>query len=253
MTMLKPATDTGVDGKHLRSIGEIDTLSGLSTLSDVVIGPNDDDPPIDMLLERYSFEYILKKVRQHQLINLFRPFVHSSALDHKLKDVAQDIHIKFWQCLVQKKPIQNYEAYIARMVHNELITEIRRCTRCGSKLTKTLSENESMLEDTIHLQPVEEVEQGIAVIQRMHETAIAVTKLPPKQRLAMTCSLVEEDSNLPLMKDILKLYGVNIEVAWPQDKKAKQRLQANLSPARQAIAKHLQMDYAPKRHPRSSD
>lgn len=251
--MLKPSTDTEVDGKHLHSIVKIDiTFSDPSLLSDVVIGPDDGDPPIELLLERYSFKYVFKKVSQHQLVHVLRPF-HSSSLDHKLEDIAQDIHIKFWQCLMQKKPIHNYEAYIARMVHNELVTEIRRCTRPTSRLTKVHSENEGLIEDTMLLQPVEEVEQGIAVIQRMHEMAITITKLPPRQRLAMTCSLLEEDENLPLMKDILKLYGVNIEVGWPQDKKAKQRLQANLPPARQAIAKHLQMDYTPKRRPRSSD
>lgn len=242
-----PATDT-----HIHSRGKVPAFGDATLPSDVVIGPDDDEPiDIEALIARYNFEYMLKKVRQHRLVNLLRTFLCPSALDELLNDVAQNLHFKFWLRLKGTKRICNYEAFIARMVHNELVSEIRRCGPIRSKV-KAISEHEGMLEDTRLPQPVEEVEQGVAVIQRMQEVAAIVAKLPRRQQLAMTCSLLEDDENLPLMKEILKLYGVNIEVAWPEDKKVKQRLQSNLSPARQAIAKQLHVDYTPKRRPRRS-
>lgn len=250
--MLTPHRDTYLNGEHVRLTAKAEAFTDVCPLLDVIIGPDDDEPiDIEALIARYNFEYMLKKVRQHRLVNLLRTFVCPSALDELLKDVAQNLHLKFWLRLKRSKRICNYEAFIARMVHNELVSEIRRCGPLRSK-AKAISEHEGMLEDTTLRQPVEEVEQGMTVIQRMQQVAAIVAKLPYRQQLAMTCSLLEDHENFPLMKEMLKLYGVNIEVGWPEDKKAKQRLQSNLSPARQAIAKQLRVDYTPKRRPRRS-
>jgi len=209
-----------------------------SSPSHVEIGLYDDDPPdTEAILGRFNFEYILKKV--YQLVKLPNGLVHPAILDLVLEDIAQDVSINFWRCVVQRKSIRSYDAYIARMIHNRRFDEIRARTRPGRPQMVAIIDDEGMIEDNSLVLPADEVERGILVIQLIHQIAAAVAKLPTRQQLAITCSLLEKADNLPLMKEVLRLHGVNTSVQWPEDKERKRVLQASLPPARQAIAKRL--------------
>lgn len=232
------------------------TLTNVDTIDDplsyVDIGPHDDDPPDPKaIFEQFTFEVILEKVHRQLALLVKQTFPNTLTLE--LDDIAIEIHFHFWQVLEDKErePIRYPVAYLAKMIHHRLCDEIRKRNRHGSpqpfsmlssgafqEVNAMASANSGMSD------PAFEYERKQHGAQFLHKLAYAVSKLPPRQKLAMTCELLEEVDNLAWMSDALILYGVDTEVQWPADKKAKQRLQANLPAARLAVAECLHIDIA---------
>lgn len=218
------------------------------------ISPYVDDPPPEpeAFLAFYTFDYIHKKAKC--LVSLLVKFIHPDTLDLDLEEVAEEVYIHLWQTLEDKErePILHLEAYLGRMIRNKFYDEIRKRKRPDSPQSPQLL---SMLADRMVLEdkallspssgmsdPALEYERKQRDAQILHRYAYAVSKLPMRQKLAMTCELLEKADNLAWMTDALTIYGVDTQVQWPTDKKAKQRLQASLPPARKAIAKRLNID-----------
>lgn len=229
------------------------------------IGPDDEDPPPDpeVFMQQYSFEYIHEKAK-YMLGSLTR-LIHQDVLDLELDDIAEDVSVLLWQKVQEKgtRYIQKPDAYIAQMLRYQYCDEIRSRKRLAYPQLWSTLEGETPLEHQVLLKPGAgmsdpdfeyEYKQNMAHL--LHRVAYAVFKLPARQKLAMTCWLLERVDNLAWMTDALTIYGVNTDVRWPEDKKAKQRLQANLPAARQAIAKCLNIDISRylqvKRHSRRS-
>ena len=244
---------------HKPSLTNVDTFDDPSSY--VVIGLHDDDPPDSKAnLERFTFAYIYVKVTYmvaHQV-----KFT-SSGTD--LEDIADEVYIHFWEILEDKErePVRYPDAYLAKMIHHKLCDEIRKCVRYGNPQPFSMFEGETFLEDKALFSsgagmsdPALEHERKQSLAHFLHRIAYAVSKLPARQKLAMTCELLEIADNLAWMTDALTIYGVDTQVQWPADKKAKQRLQANLSAAKLAMARCLHVDIAAlptKRHVRSRD
>ena len=218
-------------------------------LSDVVIGPHDGDPPVktEELLRQYSLEYVLRKVRHMLWVRV----VPEERGLYEAEDIAAEIHIHFWEVLEDKarEPIRYHTTYLARMIQNKICDEMRKRNRQGSPQpfsvlpTGVIQEVNAMESWSSSMSdPAFEYEHKLSEAQFLHKMAYAVSKLPPRQKLAMTCDLLEKAENLSWMTDALIKYGVDTQVQWPTDKKAKQGLQANLPPARLAVAQYLHIN-----------
>ncbi|MGI9059307.1 MAG: sigma factor [Ktedonobacteraceae bacterium] len=215
------------------------------------VGSYDDDPPLEpeALLAFYTFDYIHEKVKC--LVSLLVKFTHPDVLDLELGDIAAEVHAHFWQKLQEKEqePIQKPEAYLSRMIRNRYYDEIRKRKRPSSPRFLSMLADGTVQDEKALIKlssgmadPAFECEQKQNIAHLYHKIAYAVSKLPARQKLAMTCELLEKVDNLAWMTDALMIYGVDTEVQWPQGEKAKQRLQASLPPARKAIARRLNVD-----------
>lgn len=249
--MLKLHENILATDKHIHSRVKNPAFGDASLPSDVVIGPQDDDPPDpQQLMEYYSPAVIYEKVKR-VVCSLRRrtlPIVQDS-FDPELVDIAQKVHIHFWQKLEEKQPILNPEAYLTTMIIHQCYDEARKYAREGKLQLFSMMERESVYEAKALIEPGAgmadpALEHGrkYDLASLLHRIAFAISKLPPRQKLAMTCELLEKGDNLAWIIDALTIYGVNTEVQWPQDKKAKQKLQASLPPARNAIAARLHID-----------
>src|SRR6266704_2264427 len=95
---------------------QLKTLTEASIQQFASISPRDDDP-IEELLEKYDFQYILERVKQTT-----QSF---PALRNMSDDIASEVYDKLWQQL-QKGPLHNPPGYIGRMIHNKCIDYMRR-------------------------------------------------------------------------------------------------------------------------------
>lgn len=249
--MLKLHENIHVTDKHIHSRAKIPASSDASSPSDVVIGPQDDDPPDpQQLMEYYSPTIIYEKVKR--VVRSLRPRTLSTmqdSFDPELSEIAQMVHIHFWRKLEEKQPILNPEAYLTTMIIHQYYDEARKYVREGKLLLFSTLEREIIYETKALIEtsagmadPALEHGRKYDLASLLHRIAFALSKLPPQQKLAMTCELLEKGDNPAWIIDTLTIYGVNTEVQWPQDKNEKRVLQASLPPARKAIAKRLHID-----------
>lgn len=211
------------------------------------ISPDDSDPSMDEVLERYNFAYILAQVRR--VAHLHTKIAHPDVLDLELEDIAQEVHIHLWQKL-QIEPIENHEAYIRRMICHAFTDVMRRQKRLGATLPlPTLPDGELFVEDVLNtlsegIPSIEsEVEQKEAAIRCAEKAAVAISKLPPHQKSAIACSLYERLDDPRQFKDIFRSHGINIETArWPDERAEKRLLKASISVARHTIALCMNVD-----------
>jgi DNA-directed RNA polymerase specialized sigma24 family protein len=207
----------------------------------IEVSPYDDDGIVNAMLETYDFCYLLDQLKQkvHQ---------SSKALDVELEDMAEDVSINFWLKL-RKEPVANPRAYIAQMLHNRHLDSIRRIARPAYPLPLPLAENGEIQEGHIVLDfhegtadPAEVVEQQIAITDLMNTLAREIATLPPRQKRAMVCFLVEQaDDPLQLTKVLID-NQIQVETGWPSDEAERHLLQASLSTARRKIAKRMEID-----------
>ena len=218
------------------------------SLSHLDVGPDDEPPPDpNVLLEQYNFHRIHEKVRRK--VSFLVKLVHPDVLYLELEDIAQEVSFHFWLRVQKGERINHLDAFLARMIQNQYLDEIRSRKHVYNPQLLSMLEDRIVLEDKALIKPgagmsdpALEYEQKQNTAHLYHKIAYAIAKLPEKQKLAMTCLVLEKVDNLAWMADALMIYGVDTEVQWPQGEKAKQRLQASLPPARKAIAKRLNID-----------
>ncbi len=190
------------------------------------------------ILSRFD-PYIITQV-QH-LRNCSSLATHPAVLDLEIDDLIQRVRIKLWQALA-KTEIRYPYAYIKRIIRNEIVD----MARLHKPLVPLPSEEEwNEHEVKISLEqpgsdPAEEVEQQLDALAYLNQTIQAILKLPPRQRLAMICSLKDRVDDRAQLINAFKRYRVDIEfIRWPTDKEEKQVVQASLAHARKALAKVL--------------
>ena len=248
--MQTPHKDIRRSDKYGYSKTRADTLSETPSLADVVIGPNDDDPPTtEDLLEQYNFEYILDKVKRKTA--LLSKLMHRDVLDLELEIIAEEVYVHFWQKLLDQKeePIRQLEAYLARMINNRCCDAFRQFKRSGSAKLFSMLEGEALHEENALIRlslgmdnPALEYDRKYGLAYLCHRIAFAISRLPKKQKLAMTCWVLERVDNMAWMMEALTLYGVNIDVQWPPNKEMKRVLEASLPAARKSVANYLNLD-----------
>jgi DNA-directed RNA polymerase specialized sigma24 family protein len=211
------------------------------------ISPDDSDPCVDEVLERYNFAYILAQVKR--IAHLHAKIAHPAVLDLELEDIAQEVHIRLWQKL-QIEPIENHEAYIRQMICHAFTDVMRRQKRRGATIPlPTLPDGELFMEDVLNTfsegipSTESEVEQKEAAIRCAEKAAVAISMLPPRQKSAIACFLYERLDDPRQFKDIFRSHGINIETArWPAERAEKRLLKASISVARHTIARCMNVD-----------
>jgi len=88
--------------------------------------------------------------------------------------------------------------------------------------------------------PAYELEQSLAVEERMEMTADAVQSLHSRQQRAIICSLKERVDDAIHLKNALAARHIDVEtIVWPDNKADKQLLKASISAARKNIAQFM--------------
>jgi DNA-directed RNA polymerase specialized sigma24 family protein len=206
------------------------------------VSPEDSDPRIvDEMLERYE-PYIRTQVKQKALS-------YPGTTEQDLDDIAQRVRIHFWLKLRREK-IAHPKAYLQRMIDHAFIDVARSQKRRGLVLPLLLPSNsehkEEVLPDLCDMtmpDPETDFVQREAACTCAIQSARAIEHLPPRQKLAMECSLCERLDDPAQFSPLFRVCHVNIENAqWPTTEPDKHRLKASLSAARRTIARAMDID-----------
>lgn len=217
---------------------------GLASLAG--ISPEDRDPPIDEIVAHYE-PYIRMQVKRKA--PLYHILVHPDTLDLELDDIAENVLVGFWQRL-RVGSIHYPESYIQRMIDYAFVDILRRQKRQGAPLPLSTTPDDDFSREGIPeicdetaVDPETDLVQRESACRRADQLARAVGQLPPRQKLAVECSLCEQLADLRQFSAIFNAYQVNIEhVQWPGTEEEKRRLKASLFAARATIARALNID-----------
>jgi DNA-directed RNA polymerase specialized sigma24 family protein len=210
------------------------------------IAPQDCDSPINDLVTHYEPYIRMQVIRKAPI---YRLLVHPDVVDMELDDIAEHVLVGFWQKLCTGT-IHYPEAYIQRMIDYAFLDILRRQKRQGVPVPLSLMpeddpSRESVLEmcDETALDPETDLIQQESASQRARQIARALGQLPPRQKLAMECSLCEHLADIVQFSPTFTAYHVNIENAqWPGTEEEKRRLKASLFAARSTLAHALNID-----------
>jgi DNA-directed RNA polymerase specialized sigma24 family protein len=206
------------------------------------VSPEDGDPRlIEEMLERYE-PYIRTQVKQKALS-------YPEVADQDLDDIAQDVWIHFWLKLCREK-VDHPKAYLQRMIDHAFIDFARSQKRRGPVLPLPVPPNSEQKEEALPdlcdmtmLDPETNFVQWEAACNRAAQSARAIEKLPPHQKLAIECSLCERLDAPAQFSPLFRACHVNIEnTQWPTTELDKRRLKASLSAARRTIAHTMNID-----------
>jgi DNA-directed RNA polymerase specialized sigma24 family protein len=197
-----------------------------------------------------SSEEILKRfdwyitVQTKRIVRLYPALAHQAVVDLEIDELMQRVRIKLWRTL-EKRTILYPHNYIKRMIRNELI-DMQRQKKPTLPLPTDEEEQWQFSETTgITLadthDPADEVEQRMESSSLLEKTVPLVLRLPPRQRLAMMCSLKDRVDDLVQLVDSFKAHQTDIEkLSWPAEHYDRRVLQASLVVARRALAKQIE-------------
>jgi DNA-directed RNA polymerase specialized sigma24 family protein len=214
--------------------------TGASTSHLVRVSPEDDDP-IEDLLERYGFQYILERVKQ--TIKSF------SVLQHLVEEIASEVYDKFWQRL-RKGPVENPPAYIGRMIHNRCIDHMRRFVSEACHIVQSYSEggpdileSDQVTADSEGLRdPAEEFEYKASLEDWYQRVTAAIAELPPRQQQAAVWHLLRDADDPQFLMELFNACHIVMPAIHPGDKDEEHLLDASYTHARKALARRLDID-----------
>lgn len=164
--------------------------------------------------------------------------------EQKRDVIKQNVRIKLWHAL-EVRAIRYPRAYIRTIIKNALNDLGRECKP----------------PEQLPLDDYGEVSQGIVLVylsegwgnpeqvvvqredmdNRLDMASEAMLVLPPRQQLAMVCSLIKRVDDIVQLKNAFGLHQVPIEMEdWPDDVVDAQRLKALISVARHKIARFME-------------
>lgn len=197
--------------------------------------PAENDVSAEELLEQLD-SYIVALVRQMvRRTKIGDPSISNLECD----EIIQQARIKLWMML-NKRPVTHPKAYIRTIVHTIMIDRLRMRR---PPLPLPVDEEGELYTGTVIAQPQEgmedpanEFEQEETVAELLERTAAAVSSLPPRQQLAMICSLREQVDDTFQLLETFKKYHIDGDVEWPVNRREMQLLKASLSVARKKVA-----------------
>ncbi len=206
----------------------------------VRVSPEDDDP-IEDLLERYGFQYILERVKQ--TIKSF------SILQHLVEEIASEVYDKFWQRL-RKGPVKNPPAYIRRMIHNRCIDHMRRVVSEECHIVQSygeggpdILESDQVTADCEGLRdPAEEFEYKATLEDWYQRVTAAIAELPPRQQQAAAWHLLRDTDDPQFLMELFNACHIVMPAIHPEDKDEEHLLEASYTHARKALARRLDID-----------
>jgi DNA-directed RNA polymerase specialized sigma24 family protein len=216
------------------------TPTGASIPHFARVSPEDDEP-IEELLELYSFQYILERVKQ--TISSF------PALQHIAEEIASEVYQKFWQRL-REGPVQNPPAYIGRMIHNKCIDHMRcyiseacHIVQSNSEGGMNILESDQVAADSEGLRdPAEEFEYKAALEEWYQRVTAAIAELPPRQQQATAWHLLRDADDPQFLMELFNDFHIVIPVVRLGDKNEEHLLNVSYIHARKALARRLDID-----------
>lgn len=165
------------------------------------------------------------------------------SLDMEIDELVQRVRIKLWRILLRQR-ITSPKAYIASMIHNEMISMLRQrqhtdfltCSDEGEPYYGHLliSISEGMAD------PAYEVEQLEISSYYLSRVARAIASLAPRQRRAMICSLKDRLDDFASFITAYSALGFDVDIAaWPNKRDEVQRLKACISYARKNVRSRM--------------
>lgn len=190
---------------------------------------------INTILKHYD-DFIVMLARK----NVPRPRgVPTDEIEKDIDDLAQLTRIKLWQTLENKGccHIHDMNAYIRRMVKNEVVNLVRR-----NKPTESLTTNDegeiaqtyTLIASSLRAQdPYDEVEQAEMFASYSSKVPQAVLTLPQQQQRAMICALKDRIADILPLTDMFQPYGIDIDaIDWPEEENELKSMYSSLSVAR---------------------
>ena len=168
--------------------------------------------------------------------------------EQKQDEISQNVRIKLWHAL-EKRIIVYPRAYVRTIIKNTFNDLGRECllpelvsldeygeVSRGSVVVNLSEEWEN---------PEQVVEQREAMANWLEIASEALLLLPPRQQVAIVCSLFQHIDDVVKLKQVFERYEVPIEMEdWPNDVEEKQRLKALVSVARRKVAQFIENNFA---------
>jgi DNA-directed RNA polymerase specialized sigma24 family protein len=174
----------------------------------------------------------------------------SPSLSGEADDIMQNIRIKFW--LAQSKgTINNYRAYIRRMIRNEIIDAKRRSINFVLPLlfndhgecTTTIADPGEDMRD-----PSDITHDELQTKALLESIISAILALPPRQRDAMLLRLKYLAGDLFGIEEALRAFHINLaDIQEPKTPEERTRLASITIIARRTLTRHW--NYADKTRP----
>ncbi len=201
----------------------------------------ENDEPIEELLKRYGFQYILERVKK--TVTSFPP------LQHLADEIASEVYDKFWQKL-RLGAVQNPPAYIRKMIHNKCIDYMRHYISEASHIVQSYSERGLGILESNHViayseglrDPAEEFEYKAALEECYLQVTAAIAELPPRQQQAAAWHLLCNDDDPQFLMELFNASHITVPLVRPGDNNEVHLLKASYIHARKALARMLDID-----------
>jgi RNA polymerase sigma factor (sigma-70 family) len=220
----------------------------MSASSQFIAPPSNQEETNEAILKRFDY-YIVYHARS--LVHRYSTSANPELLD-EADELVQRTRIKFWQML-NKSHIEYPRAYLKRIIYTEF-SDMKRQQKTHPPLSLDEDWPGNQLEQLENApDPADEVEQRLEGEEFTQEVIQLILHLPPRQRSAIICLLLDQIDDPAHLADMFKKHKLNVEVSqWPNGKAEKKLLQASLYIARQTLAKNLHIDMHTRKRRRAS-
>jgi DNA-directed RNA polymerase specialized sigma24 family protein len=200
--------------------------------------PYDNDSE-DVEQEIYDFPYFFVRTR-----SLCR-----GVSDADLQDIAQDSWISF-SLKFTSGSIKKAKAYSLRVIHSKFMDYLRKEKQRSRIPTTSLSAYGENLDIELvafsgrsSINPANQLDDHMEEMDFLDSLALALSKLPRRQRRAMVCTSLDKVGEPHLLKQALRRHRIDeSEMCWPTNKEEKRVLQASVPAARRALAILMHID-----------
>jgi RNA polymerase sigma factor (sigma-70 family) len=187
----------------------------------------------------YTYAYFLAVTRSF----------YQGVSDADLQDIAQEAWFSYSR-RSECGNIDNPEAYIAKVIRNKFRDYLRKEKRRSLLPTISLSVLEeysevefASLSDQSLINPANALDDQMEKMDFLNNLAIVLPKVPPRQRRAIICAMLDKVDDPHQLKQALKRNHIDAsEMCWPSNHAEKHLLQASLPAARRALANLLNID-----------
>lgn len=163
--------------------------------------------------------------------------VAGKELDHlEVDELIQRVRIKFWKALEKGQVFRPY-SYVRSIIYSEFIDMKRQ----QKPLFPLPTDEEEEVYCLKHQEdPADEIIERMEAHSLLQHVIQMIMDLPPRQRMAMICSLWEQVDDLAQLRTILTTYGIDgEEMETPLERTRRRTLLASLSVARRKLAQGL--------------
>jgi DNA-directed RNA polymerase specialized sigma24 family protein len=219
------------DASHPSSNADIPLVSAS-------FSPYDNDSE-DAEQEIYDFPYFFVRTRS----------MCRGVPDADLQDIAQDSWISF-SFKFASGSIKRAKAYSLQVIHSKFMDYLRKEKQRSRIPTTSLSAYGENLDSELVafsgrglINPANQLADHMEEMDCLDSLALALSKLPPRQRRSMVCTSLDKVGEPFLLKQALKRHHIDeSEMCWPTNKEEKRVLQASVPTARRALANLMHID-----------